>query len=324
MSSSKPPIIALSPMAGITDWPMRALCRRMGCAHTTTEMVSAMGYLTAPQSLHVYRFLLDTGPFGERPAVQIFGHDAASMANAAAQLTQLNRFSGIDINMGCPAQKVTSSGSGSALMKNLPLCARIIQSVRAATPLPLTVKMRLGWDEAHINAAELAHIAQECGADGVTVHGRTRVQQYAGRADWDAIGRVKASVRIPVMLNGDIFTAQNALAALQLTGCDGVAIGRGALGNPFVFSQIRAALESADMPPPGRQLIADTAIRHADMMRQWKGERSAVLEMRKHLCWYIKGVKGASRLRAQINASPNLDEVLDMLRAFADEDGEGQ
>ena len=239
---NKTPILALAPMAGITDWPMRTLCCEMGCNYTTTEMVSAMGYLTAPDSLHVYRHLLAVNKEEPSPAVQIFGHRADLMARAAAKLSDLGKFSAIDINMGCPAHKVNSSGSGSALLKNLPLCAEIISSVRKSTNLPVTVKMRLGWDDESLCAIELAHIAEDCGADMLTVHGRTRMQQYSGKADWQAIAQVKQSVKIPVLLNGDIVSAQSALDALSMSGCDGIAIGRGALGRPFLFAQISAAL----------------------------------------------------------------------------------
>lgn len=193
------PILALAPMAGITDWPMRLLCAEQGCNYTTTEMVSAMGYLTAPDSLYVYQYLLAVHPDEPRPAVQLFGHHPDLMGQAAQRLSELGRFSAIDINMGCPARKVTGSGSGSALMRDLPLCAQIITAVRKSTVLPVTVKMRLGWDDDHLCAPELAHIAQECGADLLTVHGRTREQQYAGQADWQAVARVKQAVRIPVL-----------------------------------------------------------------------------------------------------------------------------
>lgn len=313
----KAPIIALAPMAGITDWPMRLLCSEQGCNYTTTEMVSAMGFLSAPDSLHVYRYLLAKHPDEVTPIVQIFGHEPQLMAQAAAKLSDMNAFAGIDINMGCPAQKVAGSGSGSALMKNLPLAGQIITLVRAATKLPLTVKMRLGWDDESICAKELAHICEDCGVDMITVHGRTRMQQYSGQADWEKIAEVKQSVRIPVILNGDITCAQDALSAMEQTDCDGVAVGRGALGNPFLFAQIKAALAGEEAKLPTCNEMVETAIRHGEMMREWKGEKSAVPEMRKHLCWYIRGQRGAAKLRTQLTTVATLQEVYDLLRAFA-------
>jgi len=310
-------ILALAPMAGISDWPMRTLCAEQGCNYTTTEMVSAQGFLTAPNTLNVYRYLLAVGPDEPRPAVQIFGRRADLMSRAAAALTETGLFSGIDINMGCPAQKVVSSGAGSALMKDLPLCQEIIAAVRHATALPLSIKMRLGWDDDHINAVELARIAQDCGADLLTVHGRTRMQQYAGRANWTEIARVKQAVQIPVLANGDIVSGETALAALKETGCDGLAIGRGALGNPFVFRQIQSALTGVPFQSPSDEEIVQTAIRHGEMMRAWKGERSAVLEMRKHLCWYIHGRRGAAKLRTKITSANSMDDVYALLQAFA-------
>jgi len=318
MISAKKPVIALAPMAGITDWPMRLLCSEQGCNYTTTEMVSAMGFLTAPDSLRVYQYLLAVHPDEVKPVVQIFGHEPNLMAKAAKKLTDMNRFAGIDINMGCPAQKVAGSGSGSALMKDLPLAEKIISSVRAATFLPLTVKMRLGWDEESLCAKELARICEDRGANGITVHGRTRMQQYSGNANWDAIAEVKQAVKIPVILNGDITSAHDAVKAIELTGCDGVAVGRGALGNPFLFAQIKAAFEGKEPDVPSCREMIETAIRHGEMMREWKGEKSAVSEMRKHLCWYIRGQRGAAKLRTQLTTSPSLNEVYDLLRAFAE------
>lgn len=317
--TSKSPIIALAPMAGITDWPMRLLCSEQGCNYATTEMVSAMGFLSAPDSLLVYRYLLARHPDEVKPVVQIFGHEPQLMAQAAAKLTDMGLFAGVDINMGCPAQKVAGSGSGSALMKNLPLAAQIITLVRAATKFPLTVKMRLGWDDESICARELAHICEECGVDMITVHGRTRMQQYSGKADWEKIAEVKQSVGIPVLLNGDINSAQDAVNALKTTSCDGVAVGRGALGNPFLFAQIKAAFTGEDIPQPTCREMIETAIRHGEMMREWKGEKSAVPEMRKHLCWYIRGQRGAAKLRTQLTTASSLNVVYDLLRAFADE-----
>lgn len=306
-------------MAGITDWPMRLLCCEQGCNYTTTEMVSAMGFLTAPESLHVYRYLLAVHPGEVKPVVQIFGHEPMLMAQAAARLSDMGLFSGVDINMGCPAHKVAGSGSGSALMKDLRLCGQIITLVRAATKLPLSIKMRLGWDDESICAKELAQICEDCGADLVTVHGRTRMQQYSGTANWDEIARVKQSVRIPVILNGDITCAEDAVRALKETNCDGIAIGRGALGNPFLFGQIQSALRGEEVTLPSVHEMVAAAIRHGEMMREWKGEKSAVPEMRKHLCWYIRGQRGAAKIRTQITTVSSLNEVFDLLRAFAEE-----
>ena len=314
---NRQPIIALAPMAGISDWPMRTLCVEQGCNYTTTEMVSAQGFLTAPSTLNVYKYLLAIGPDEPPPTVQIFGRRPDLMSEAAKKLADTGLFSGVDINMGCPAQKVTGGGAGSALMRDLPLCAEIISAVRKATPLPLSVKMRLGWDEEHISAPELARIAEDCGADLLTVHGRTRAQQYSGHAYWEKIGAVKSAVHIPVLCNGDVNSAESCLEALRVTGCDGVAIGRGALGNPFVFSQIQAALRGVPVACPNDDQIVATAIRHGKMMLDRKGEHAAVLEMRKHLCWYIHGKRGAAQLRTRITAVDTMEEVFSLLREFA-------
>ena len=309
-------ILALAPMAGISDWPMRTLCAEQGCNYITTEMISAQGFITAPDTLRVYQYLLAVSPDEPRPVAQIFGHREDYLSQAAARLSDTGLFSGIDINMGCPAQKVVTSGSGSAMMRDLPGCARAISAVRRATGLPVSVKMRLGWDAEHICAVELAKIAEDCGADLLTVHGRTRMQQYSGKADWEQIARVREAVRIPVLCNGDITSAETALEALRITGCAGIAIGRGALGNPFVFAQIAAALRGETAAPPTDAQIVATAIRHGKMMLAWKGEHSAVLEMRKHLCWYIHGKRGAARLRTRITAVDTMQEVFDLLEEF--------
>lgn len=312
------PILSLAPMAGITDWPTRLLCCEQGCNYTTTEMISAMGLLQAPSDSAVYRYLLSVSPEEKPPVAQLFGHEPGYLAQAASKLTDMGIFSGIDINMGCPAPKVTGSGSGSALMRDLPLADKIIQAVRQSTSLPLSVKMRLGWDEQHITAPELAHICEENGCDLITVHGRTRDQQYSGQADWDAIAAICGTVHIPVLLNGDITTADDALRALQYCRCAGIAIGRGALGNPFIFSQIISALKGeAPLFPTVRQLT-DIAVRHVRLMAAWKGERGAVIEMRKHLCWYIHGKPGAARLRTRIVTTESLTDVIELLNEYAE------
>ncbi|MBR5111769.1 MAG: tRNA dihydrouridine synthase DusB [Clostridia bacterium] len=310
------PKLYLAPMAGITDQVYRRLCFEQGCDCATTEMVSAQGYLTAPPERNAYRFLLARFPEEGPLAVQIFGSEPGFMARAAARLTDLGLFSSVDINMGCPAQKVVGGQSGSALMKDPALAARIVYGVKRATTLPVTVKMRLGWDAEHKNAVPFARLLEQSGADLLTVHGRTRAQQYAGKADWDAIGEVKRAVTIPVIANGDIVDGSSALDALRVTGCDGLAIGRGALGNPWIFSQIKAAMAGAPYTPPPFSQVIDTAMRQAREMAAWKGERSALLEMRKHFAWYTAGRRSSAQVRTKVNLASSFREVEDLLRTL--------
>ncbi len=308
--------LSLAPMAGITDQVFRRLCFEQGCDAATTEMVSAQGFLTAPRDRNAYRFLLARYPEEGPLSVQIFGSDPLYMAQAAARLTDLGLFSAIDINMGCPAQKVVGGQSGSALMKDPALAGEIAARVKAATPLPVTVKMRLGWDDEHKNAVSFARILEQAGIDGLTVHGRTRMQQYAGQADWQAIAEVKKAVSIPVIANGDIVDEKSALKALEITGCDGLAIGRGALGNPWLFARIRAALKGAAYTPPTFSQVVDTAMRQAREMAEWKGRRSALLEMRKHFAWYTAGRRNSAQVRTKINLAASFEEVEALLRTL--------
>lgn len=310
------PRLTLAPMAGISDWPFRLLCGEQGADETVTEMISAQGYLTAPKDSRAYRYIMETHPAEKPVAAQLFGHDPAYIAEAARQITDSGLYCGIDLNMGCPAPKVTGGGSGSALMKTPQLAAGIVRAARLATQLPLSVKMRIGWDEHSINAVPFAKMLEAEGADFLTVHGRTRAQQYAGKADWDQIALVKKAVRIPVIANGDVFHAEDARAILDTTGCDGVAVGRGALGNPWLFQQIKRLFDGTEVSMPTRQEVLALALRHARMMVAWKGERHAVVEMRKHFAWYLKGMRGAAQVRSRINTLPGLAEVEQVLTDF--------
>ena len=311
---NKPVPLYLAPMAGITDAVYRRICFENGCDAATTEMISAQGYMTAPDASRAYSSLLAILP-GEGPVrVQLFGREPYWFSEASKKLTSLGTFTGIDINIGCPAHKVTGGGNGSALMKSLPLAGQIIAACVRSTPLPVSVKMRLGWDEDSVCAAELAHIAQEEGAAEVTVHGRVRTQFYAGHADWPAIAEVKNSVRIPVIANGDITSASSAREALETTGCDGLAIGRAALGNPWIFSEIKSGLSGNPYQPPPFDRIIATAFRQAEEMTQEKGEHRAVLEMRKFFSWYISGKRGAARLRTRINQASSLAEIASLIK----------
>ena len=306
-------------MAGITDQVFRRLCFEWGCGAATTEMVSAQGFLTAPRDRNAYRFLLERLPEEGDLSVQLFGSDPFYFARAAAELEAMGRYTAIDINMGCPAQKVVGGQSGSALMKDPALAGKIVESVKKAVSLPVTVKMRLGWDDAHKNAVSFARLLEQSGADGLTVHGRTRMQQYSGKADWPAIGEVKAAVKIPVIANGDVTDGSSALECLRVTGCDGLAVGRGALGRPWVFGEIRAALEGRPWEAPPFSLAVDTALRQAREMAAWKGEKSALLEMRKHFSWYTFGRRGAARVRTEINRAASFTDVEALLRALCDD-----
>jgi tRNA-dihydrouridine synthase B len=302
-------------MAGITDWPFRLLCRRMGADETVTEMISAPGLLSAPPGNRAYAFLLSAHPEEDALAAQIVGRDPASMAKAAARLQDTGRYIGIDVNFGCPAHKITASGGGAAIMRDVPLAAKIVDAVRRVTVLRLSAKMRIGWDKDNVNAVAFAKACEENGVDLLCVHGRTREQQYSGKADWDEIARVRQAVHIPVIANGDVFTARDALDILRHTGAHGVAVGRGALGNPFIFRQIKAALSGRENPAPENGERLSVMLSHMDDMIALKGEETAVVEMRKHLAWYLKGTRGAAAARARVNECKRAQEVRELLRA---------
>ncbi len=302
-------------MAGVSDLPFRLLCKAQGCDLTYTEMISAKGLLYGGGETWT---LLQTGE-AERPCgVQLFGSDPNIMADMARRVKEYGgeRFSLIDINMGCPAPKITGNGEGSALMRDPVLAGRIIEAVvKAVAPLPVTVKFRKGWDDDSINAVAFARMAQASGACAVTVHGRTRQQGYSGQADWDIIGEVKAALAIPVIGNGDVVDGESALAMKAHTGCDGIMVGRGAQGNPWIFREIKAALHHEPFTPPTAQERAAMAAAHGRLQLKYKGDHG-VIEMRKHLGWYMKGVPSAAKLRAQANACTRLSEMEEVLLAF--------
>ncbi|MFT9076521.1 tRNA dihydrouridine synthase DusB [Ethanoligenens sp.] len=287
---------ALAPMAGVADTAFRTICKAHGAAYVVGEMASAKGFVM--QATKTAELLSVTT--AERPmAIQLFGNDPEIMAEAAQKALAFSPDI-IDINMGCPAPKVAGNGGGSALLKYPALAGRIIDSVVHAVPLPVTVKIRKGWDAAHVNAVEMAHIAEESGAAAITVHGRTRAQQYAPSADWDIIAAVKAAVRIPVIGNGDVDSPQAAARMLTQTGCDLVMIGRAALGQPWLFEHVETYLRSGELlPEPDVARRMTVLLDHVRLLCALKGERIGMREARKHAAWYMKGLHGASSLRGE-------------------------
>ena len=319
MKTDLPNVIGLAPMAGMTDWPMRVLCYRMGANYACSEMVSAMGLMCAKPGNMVYRHLLEVHPEEPNTACQLFGRDPSVMAEAAQRVTELGRFKSIDINMGCPARKVVHSGEGSALLLKPDLAYRIMEAVRNATDLPLTVKTRLGFDEDSMNAAEIGKAAQSLGYRWLCVHGRTRQQQYSGKADYAAIAAVRKQVQIPVIANGDVVTGADAVRILGETGCKSLMIGRGAMGNPWLFRDALCALEGREAPAVTLTERVETARLHARWMVDYKGERMGVMEMRKHIGHYIGGLRGASALRRELNLAKTLAELESLLGRLNDE-----
>jgi len=296
-----------APMAGVSDRAFRILSRSFGCGLTFSEMISDKGLVYGQKRTLE---LVDTGEKMRPIAVQIFGAQPEYMAQAAQIVEKLGADI-IDINMGCPAPKIVKNGEGAALLKDIPLAQRIIRAVVEAVKVPVTVKMRKGWSEEDQSCLELAEAAQKAGASAVTIHPRARVQFYAGQSDWEMIKKVKERLDIPVIGNGDIWQAEDAVRMMEQTGCDAVMIGRGAMGNPFIFRETVALLERGErIEPPTLEERLAVAVRHLDLAIADKGEEMAVREMRKHMCWYIKGLRGAASIRAQINQACTREEML--------------
>ena len=306
--------LALAPMAGVTDLAFRRLCREMGAGYSCTELVSAKALCYQDKKS---RTLLKMAPNEHPAAAQIFGSDITCMAEAAQIAAEVSGAEVIDINMGCPVGKVVANGDGSALMKDPEKAARIAEAVVKASPVPVTVKMRRGWDKGSINAVPLAKMLEQAGVAAICVHGRTRAQMYAGQADWTTIREVKEAVSIPVMANGDVFTAQDAVRILQFTGADMAVIGRGAFGNPWIFTQAEAALNGKDIPPlPPLAERIDTAMRQMAWAVEDKGEHIAMLEARKQFCWYLKGVSHANYYKEQIVQVERWEQLKEIARGI--------
>lgn len=298
--------VFLAPMAGVTDLPFRILCKEMGCGLVYSEMVSAKGILYDNKNTTELLEIAEK----ERPAaVQLFGSDP-EILGAMAKKIESYPIDIIDVNMGCPAPKIVKNGEGSCLMKTPELVGKIVKSLVESQSKPVTIKFRKGFDDAHINAVEIAKIAEANGAAAVAVHGRTREQYYSGRADWDIIREVKKAVHIPVIGNGDIFTPQDAKNLLEHTGCDAIMVGRGAQGNPWIFKRILCYLQTGELlPEPTAEERVEKALRHAQMLIAYKGEYVGIREMRKHMAWYMKGLPGAAELRGKLNYAETMTEM---------------
>lgn len=303
--------LILAPMAGVSDLPFRLLCREQGAGLVCMEMVSAKAILYKNRNTEE---LLTIDPKEHSVSLQLFGSDPDIISEIAKQIEE-RPFDILDLNMGCPVPKVVNNGDGSALMKNPRLAGEIIEKTARAIKKPLTVKIRKGFDDAHVNAVELAHIAQESGAAAVAVHGRTREQYYAGHADWDIIRQVKEAVSIPVIGNGDIRTPEDVAAMAEQTGCDGYMIARGAEGNPWIFRQILHYFETGEhLARPDFSEVTEMLLRHAKMQIDCKGDYTGIREIRKHAAWYTAGYRNSSKLRGRINEVENYEQLEALFR----------
>ncbi|NPU86425.1 MAG: tRNA dihydrouridine synthase DusB [Syntrophaceae bacterium] len=303
----------MAPMAGVTNLPFRLIARSCGCGMAFTEMVSANGLIRATRKTLHY---LDMAPKDRPLGVQIFGSDPQVMAWATRIVTDAGADM-VDVNMGCPVKKVVKTGSGAALMKDPARAEAILREVRKATPLPLTVKIRAGWNSQSINAVEIAEIAERCGVDGITVHPRTAVQGYGGSADWTLIARVREAVAVPVIGNGDVRHPADALNMMRRTGCDAVMIGRACLGNPWIFDRINVLRTEGRCPdPPEPEEKMRVIIRHLDLEISAMGEQAGIRSFRKHALWYTKGDRGGAQIRNVAGRLSEKRELLELLRSF--------
>lgn len=301
-----PGLLALAPMAGVTDWAYRTICAGLGVGMTVTEMVSSRALVYRDKKSAA---LLRKNE-GSISGAQIFGCDPEVMAQGAQLALDISGCDFIDINMGCPMTKVVSNGDGSALMKDLDLAARIVEAVVKAVPVPVTVKCRLGWDKGHINVQELAKKVESAGAQAIAIHGRTRAMLYSGVADWDTIKKVKNQLSIPVWANGDVMSADAAIQCMKRSGADGIMIGRAAFGDPWIFQEVAAALEGRPIPPrPPLTERVETAVEQFRLATEDKGEHIACLEARKHFAWYLRGVPYSSYYKEQISHISSWDDI---------------
>lgn len=303
----------LGPMAGVTDLPFRLLCREQGAGLLCMEMISAKGIYYNNKNTES---LLQIHPQEIPVSLQLFGSDPKIVSEMAKRIEE-RPFAFLDINMGCPVPKIVKNGEGSALMKNPKLVYELVSAVVKAIEKPVTVKIRKGFDDEHVNAVEIAKIIEEAGAAAVAVHGRTREQYYSGKADWEIIAKVKEAVRIPVIGNGDVLSGADAVAMREQTGCDGVMIARGAQGNPWIFSELVHYEKTGELPPrPDKDEIREMMLRHAALQIQYKGDFIGMREMRKHVAWYTKGLHKAARLRDKINQVESYEELENLLTSL--------